>query len=400
MSDSASVTSAQRDLKVKLIACFAFISLGIPDAVLGVAWPSIAKSLSQPIHALGWLIACGFTGYLIASISANGWTRRIGLGAVLIASSGCMVVVLLGVSLVSAWAWLILLAFVSGIAGGSIDVAINAFASTRFSARWLNWMHACWGIGAAFGPLLMTALLASGIPWRVGYAVLACGLACMTCALFATRASWQDSPHREGQQVPAIGIAAALRNPRVLWMCLLYWIYTGVEATCGYLLFSFLTMERGYVVAVAGAVTSAYWGALTIGRIVFGQVLMHAPKPMVLRSVGLVAVAASLMIAVKTPWSLDLLGGCLLGFALAPIFPTWISLTPDYVGKPFSSASIGLQMASAAIGVATCPLMVGQLSGLTSFEAMPRCLLAASVALVFIQDLPVRRLMREAKSHR
>ena len=398
MSESPKISTERGDLKVKLIACFAFISLGIPDAVLGVAWPSIAKSIGQPIHTLGWLIACGFTGYLIASVSANGWAKRIGLGTVLIASSSCMVAVLLGISIASAWGWLIVLAFFSGIGGGSIDVAINAFASTRFSARWLNWMHACWGIGAAMGPLLMTALLANGVQWRVGYIVLACGLACMTCALFATRESWQESSRHDDPNSPAIGIATALRNPRVAWLCLLYWVYTGVESTCGYLLFSFLNIERDYSIAVAGAVTSAYWGALTIGRIVFGQVLMHAPKPLVLRTMGLVAVVASLMLAIKTPWSLDLLGACILGFALAPIFPTWISLTPDYVGKSYSSTSIGLQMASAAIGVATCPLIVGQLSGLTSFEAMPRCLLAASVALVIIQDLPVRRLMRETGS--
>lgn len=394
MSYPVHLATERRDLKVKLIACFAFISLGIPDAVLGVAWPSIAESLQRPVHTLGWLIACGFTGYLIATVNASVWARRMGLGRVLIASSGCMVAVLIGIASVSTWTMLMALAFVSGLAGGSIDVAINAFASTRFSARWLNWMHACWGIGAALGPLIMTALLANQISWRTGYVLLASGLACMTVALVATRENWTDATPLAPQAKTHVGLTTAIRSPRVVWLCLLYWVYTGVESTAGYLLFSFLTIERDYSVAVAGAVTSAYWGALTIGRIFFGQVLTHAPKSLVLRTVACFAVAASLLLALKTPWSLDLGGACLLGLALAPIFPTWISMTPDYVGKPLANASIGLQMASAAIGVATCPLLVGQLASRMSFEVMPRCLLLGTLALWLIQDLPLRRLSR------
>ncbi len=168
MTESEKLAGERRDLKLKLIACFAFISLGIPDAVLGVGWPSIAESLNQPIHTLGLLVAYGFTGYLIASISSNRWKRQFGLSTVLIASSGCMVAVLLGFSMVSAWGMLIVLAFFNGMAGGSIDVALNAFASIKFSARWLNWMHACWGIGASLVPLVMTALLANDVPWRFG----------------------------------------------------------------------------------------------------------------------------------------------------------------------------------------------------------------------------------------
>lgn len=392
MTETARFAADRDDLKVKLIACFAFVSLGIPDAVLGVAWPSISESLGQPIHSLGWLIACGFTGYLIASVNANSWARRIGLGTVLIASSGCMVAVLLGVSFASAWGMILVLAFISGTAGGAIDVAINAFASLRFSARWLNWMHACWGIGAALGPLVMTAFLANGVSWRFGYILLSVGLACMTGALIATRKYWQSSP-QESQVSSQFAMSSVLRNPRVAWLCLLYWVYTGIESTCGYLLFSFLTIERKYDVAVAGAVTSAYWGALTIGRIVFGQILMHAPKLLVLRLVALVSVAATLMLNVRSSWSVDLVGACLLGFSLAPVFPTWISLTPSYVGNSLSNASIGLQMASAAIGVATFPLIVGQVAGLSSFEAMPRFLLMSSLAFLLIQDLPIRKLM-------
>ncbi len=153
-------------------------------------------------------------------------------------------------------------------------------------------------------------------------------------------------------------------------------------------------MERNYSVAIAGTATSAYWGALTIGRIGFGQILVRRPKAGVLTVTACIAVVACLMLGMKTQWSLDLVGAALLGLALAPVFPTWISITPDYVGQSLSATSIGLQMASAAIGAATFPLVVGQLAGSYTFAIIPVCLLVGAVAVLVLQVAIFRNMSK------
>lgn len=161
------------------IALLAFVSLGLPDGVLGVAWPSIRRSFGRPPSQLGSLLASAMAGYLTSSFSSGALVARLGVGRLLLWSSILMVVNSFAYALAPAWSVMVAAGLLAGLGAGAIDAGINAFATARFSPRLVSWLHACYGVGAMLGPLLMTAVVTSGLGWRWGYAVIGYLLAVM-----------------------------------------------------------------------------------------------------------------------------------------------------------------------------------------------------------------------------
>ena len=172
------------------IALLAFVSLGLPDGVLGVAWPSIRRSFGLPPGQLGSLLASAMVGYLVSSFSSGALVARLGVGRVLLWSSVLMAVNAFTCALAPAWSVMVAAGLLAGLGAGAIDAGINAFAAARFSPRLVSWLHACYGVGAMLGPLLMTAVLTSGLGWRWGYAVIGVLLAAMAGSFLVTISLW------------------------------------------------------------------------------------------------------------------------------------------------------------------------------------------------------------------
>lgn len=196
------------------LAFIAFISLGLPDGVLGVAWPSVRGTFDRPLSHLGVLLAAGTGAYLVSSFLGGQFVRAVGVGKLLLASSLMVGVALAGMSLAPRWPAMVVFAAFGGLGGGAIDAGINTFAASRFSPRVVNWLHACWGIGATTGPVLMTAVLARGLSWRVGYEVLAVILALLSLLFLFTLRLWTIAPGQRGRRGRADdrrGDAAACR---------------------------------------------------------------------------------------------------------------------------------------------------------------------------------------------
>ncbi len=235
----------------------AFVSLGLPDGVLGVAWPSLRRAFGRPIDQLGLILLATTAGYLASSFAAGAVLARTSLGRLLVASS------LLVAASAAAWAatpwWppVLVGALLAGLGAGAIDAGINAFAAARFGPRVVTWLHACWGLGAMAGPAAMTALLASGASWRAGYALLAATLVAMALAFSLTLGLWSLSAGAAATPVPAAGLRDALGSSRVRTNALLFFLYAGTEATAGQWAYSLLTESRGWVPAAAGAAASA-----------------------------------------------------------------------------------------------------------------------------------------------
>ena len=219
------------------LAFLAFVSLGLPDGVLGVAWPSVRRSFDRPIDQLGLVLLAMMAGYLASSFSAGAILARWGVGRLLVTSS------LLVAASAAVWAttrwWLLIVAgaFVSGLGAGAIDAAINAFAAARFTPRVMTWLHACWGLGAMIGPLVMTAVITSGHGWRRGYLLLATSLLGMAACFHLTLGLWQLPATMTVGSTEAGSVAGrrrdALREPRVRGNALLFFLYTGAEASAG-----------------------------------------------------------------------------------------------------------------------------------------------------------------------
>ena len=384
------------------LAFLAFVSLGLPDTLLGVAWPSIRATFALPISSLGLLSAFGIAGYLASSFFAGAIVHRLGVGMLLVVSGAVVTIALLGYAASPVWPGLWLAALVAGLGAGAIDSGVNGFGSRAFSPRVLNWLHACWGIGATAGPFVMTAAIEGRHGWRLGYAVVGAMIALLTVVFFYTRDAWQadgatiaaaaDAP-------PAASIREAARDGNVRRQTLFFFLYTGAEAAVGNWLFTLLTESRGVSIGAAGTVTGLYWAALTGGRIAFGQ-FAHAAGPVVALRVGLVGsvVGAALLFPIW-PTPLTFAGAVLLGFSLAPLFPTMIALTPTRVGERLAMHAVSFQVSAAGLGIATFSALVGLLArSRFGIEVLPPVVFVLTVALVALHEIVERAASRRRLS--
>ena len=373
------------------LAFLAFISLGLPDAVLGIAWPSIRGTFALSITHLPWLIAFSMAGYLTSTAAAGTMVRLLGVGPLLVVSSALVVVTLVGFA-VSPWWWpLLLCGTVGGLGSGAIDAGLNAYAAERFSPRVVSWLHASYGIGATLGPVLMTSVLTANQPWRLGYAALA-GVLLLICMLFfATHASWDGRGEVSAEaHVPAAGAIETLARPRTQLNILLFFLYTGTEVAAVTWLFSLLTESRQISTPLAGACVSLFWAALTGGRILFGFVAHRLPSRSILRFGLLLAPVGALLLSLRHGPALAMFAAAALGFALAPIYPMLISDTPDRVGRRYAAQAIGFQVAAAYLGAAALPASVALLAKRYQLEVLGPFLLGCTVALLALHELSLR----------
>jgi fucose permease len=381
---------AQRRL-IDALAFVAFVSLGLPDGLLGVAWPSVRATFGRPVSHLGILLAAGTCGYLVSSFLGGQFVRAIGVGPLLLASSLTVAAALAGIAHAPNWAAMVACAVVGGVGGGAVDAGINTFAASRFSARVVNWLHACWGIGATTGPVLMTAVLARGLPWRIGYQVVGVMLVLLSLVFLFTLRLWTITPPPAGtaSSSPPAPTASALEALRrgVVWAQLpLFFLYCGIVSTAGQLLYSLLTESRGMAQAPAGLATGGYWASLTIGRVVFGQIATSVSRRAVLRiGLGLAPLGAALIWA-NAGAAASVAGAAVLGFALAPVFPTLISVTPQRVGAAFAPQAVGFQVAAGNAGIALLPGAVGVVARRLGLEVVGGFLVCATVLLLVLQE--------------
>ena len=372
------------------LAFLAFVSLGLPDGVLGVAWPSLRRSFDRPIDQLGQVLLSTMAGYLVSSFSAGAVLERLGVGRLLV-TSGLLVAASAVLWAATPW-WPLIVAggFVSGLGAGAIDAGINAFAAARFTPRVLTWLHACWGLGAMIGPLVMTAVIASGHGWRLGYLLLAGSLLGMAACFHLTLGLWQLPAVETGGATEAPSAAGrlrdALREPRVRDNALFFFLYTGAEASAGQWAYSLLTEARGAAPAAAGVAASAYWGSIFAGRLAFGLVAHHVAPAALLRLGMAGAPLAALVVCVTRGGAGGFAGLFALGLFLAPIFPLLIAETPSRVGERHAAHAIGFQISAATLGAGVLPALAGLLARHAGLESLGPFLLAATVLLLVLHE--------------
>ena len=371
------------------LAFLAFVSLGLPDGVLGVAWPSLRRGFDRPIDQLGLILLSMTAGYLASSFSAGAILERLGVGRLLVTS--CLLVA----ASAAAWAatpwWPLIVAggFVSGLGAGAIDAAVNAFAAARFTPRVITWLHACWGLGAMIGPLVMTAVIASGHGWRRGYLLLAASLLGMAACFQLTLGLW-ELPAADAGAATAGSVAGrlrdALREPRVRANAVLFFLYAGAEASAGQWAYSLLTEARGMAPAAAGVAASAYWGSIFVGRLAFGAVAHHVAPPTLLRLGTAGAPLAALAVCLTRGGAGAFAGLFALGLLLAPIFPLLIAETPARVGERHAPHAIGFQISAATLGAGALPALAGLLARHAGLESLGPFLLATTVLLLLLHE--------------
>jgi fucose permease len=370
-----------------ILAFVAFISLGMPDGLLGVAWPSIRASFSIPLDAVGMLLTAAVAGYMTSSFLNGPLIARWGVGKVLAASCALTGFALIGYTLVPQWWMMVLLGVVAGLGAGAIDAGLNTYVAAHFGEGLMQWLHASYGIGVTLGPIIMTIALTALNSWHVGYRVVGGFQLVLATCFVLTLAMWNQKdaaatgaePKRLTDYKTPMG--ETLRQPRVWLSVLLFFLYVGAEVSLGTWTYTLLTESRGIDPAAAGLWAGSYWATFTIGRVVAGVFA----KRVGIKRLVLGGLVGALLGAVLLGWNpftaASLLAVALIGFAIAPIFPALMSGTSQRVGEHFAANTIGMQMAAAGLGTAVIPSLVGMLARRSSLEIIPICLITLFAAL-------------------
>jgi fucose permease len=392
------MSTTRSDTLLIVLAYVGFVSLGLPDGLLGVATPSIRATFALAPEDLGQLFVSFTAGYLLSSFVSARAVARLGVGALLAASCLATAVSLGGYATATSWRTMLACTVLSGLGAGAIDAALNTWVATHHGPRTVNWLHACYGVGATAGPAVMTAVLAAGRPWRLGYALVGVAQLALALCFVATRRRWAEPAHGVHDVLaasaddarPHVPLRETLRLGAAWLGAACFFLYTGLEATTGIWTYSMLTQSRGVPIAEAGTWTSAFWAGLMLGRFLFGFIAERAPLVILLRA-SLAAIAlGALLLALDAGALASATGLVLCGLAMAPIFPSLIATTPARVGLRHTGNTVGMQIAGATLGASLVPAATGVIVGRVGLEVVAPIVLAGTLALALLHELLAR----------
>ena len=370
------------------IIYLAFISLGLPDGVLGVAWPAMRVALDQPLAAAG-LVTMVVTACSAASGMVSGWVlQRLGTGPVVMVSGFLTGLSLLGFSWAPSLPWVLLFAVPLGLGAGSVDAGLNHFVAEHYASRHMNWLHGCWGIGATGGPVIMGAALVGAAGWKGGYQAIAAMQLGLACVFLLTLRLWRSE---EAQPPRAHADAAHATGRRSVpawaaWLApALYLLYATVEIGTGLWTASILVNGRGLDASTAGLWVSCFFGAIMGGRFAIGLVSARLGNRRLVRLGLLTAMAGALLFALPgMPLGLMLGGLVLLGLGCAPIYPSLMHETTRRFDAATARVVVGRQVAFASAGGALGPACLGLLGAQVGLGAIMPAVLGALVLLLVL----------------
>ncbi|HHX61016.1 MAG TPA: MFS transporter [Epulopiscium sp.] len=362
-----------------LIIYIAFISLGLPDALLGSSWTMMHKELGVSIEFAGIFAFIISGGTIISSLLASRIIRRFETGKVVAVSVAMTGVALLGFSLSTSIWVLLLFAIPLGLGAGAIDALLNNFVALHYKPRHMSWLHCFWGVGATAGPLILAFFIGSNGLWRSGYKTVGLIQVLIVALLVISLPLWKragdDLSEEKSHDSEFISNREAFKIKGVKLALLTFFFYCALEAGTGLWAASYLTTQRGVTPANAALWTSMYFGGITIGRFLSGIVAETIKGENLIRG-GLVIIALGVLLFIlPLPSMFCMIGLVLIGLGCAPIYPSMIHLTPGRFGKQASQAVIGLSMAFAYIGTTLMPPLLGAVSGVLTLKIFPYALL-------------------------
>jgi fucose permease len=378
------------------LAYIAFVALGMPDGLLGVAWPSIRAGFSIPLDAIGMLLTAATAGYMTSSFLSGPVVSRIGVGRVLAASCAMTGVALLGYTLVPEWWMMVLLGVIAGLGAGAIDAGLNTYVATHFSEGLMQWLHASWGIGITLGPIIMTVGLTTLNSWHVGYRVVAGFQVVLAACFVLTLSMWDQKGTAIEQEEPKkltdykTPMGETLRQARVWLSTSLFFMYVGAEAALGIWTYTLLTESRGIDPTIAGFWAGSYWATFTVGRVVAGLFAKRAGVNLLINGGLAGAVVGAILLAWNPSEIINLVAVAVIGFSIAPIFPAMMSGTSQRVGEHFAANTIGMQMAATGLATAVIPGLMGVIARQVSLEIIPIGMVVIFSALFGLYVLAAR----------
>ena len=379
------------------IIYLAFISLGLPDALLGAAWPSIYPEFGVPVSYMGGISMIIALGTVVSSLQSDRLTRALGTGRITALSVGLTAAALFGFSVSHSYVALCLWAVPYGLGAGSVDAALNNYVALHYKSRHMSWLHCMWGIGAALGPSLIGLALTRGQNWNGGYRLISLLQIGLTLVLVLSLPLWKRRTGTPAGAEPAslpLRRVVAIPGAREIMLC--FFCYSALEQTTGLWASSYLTLCRGVPAETAASFASLFYLGITAGRAVCGFLTLKLSDTQMIRlGQGLVAAGVAAL-ALPGPSQVALGGFVLVGLGCAPIYPSIIHSTPDHFGAARSQAMIGVQMASAYIGTCLMPPLFGLLANHITAALLPLYLLVMLALMILMHERLVRKTCRPA----
>lgn len=375
------------------IIYIAFISLGLPDSLLGSAWPIMQGQLGVPLSYAGIITMIIAGGTIVSSLCADRVIRRLGTGLVTAISVALTAAGLMGFSFSTEFWMLCVLAIPYGLGAGAIDAALNNYVALHYSSRHMSWLHAFWGVGVTISPYIMSFCLTRDLGWEMGYRSVSFIQIALTAVLFATLPLWKraatGSKQEEEVTPTVLSVPQALKLKGAPNVLLAFFCYCSLESTAGLWASSYLVGFRGIDPETAASFAALYYLGITAGRVLNGFIADRFGDRTMIRTGILVLATGVVLVALPLPTTLPcLIGLVIIGLGCAPIYPCVIHSTPVNFGKENSQSLVGIQMASAYTGSTLMPPLFGLIAQYVSIGLYPLYLgIFTLVMLVMTESL-------------
>lgn len=339
----------------------AFIGLGLPDSLLGAAWPMIYPQFGVPVSSMGLISMIISAGTILSSLNSSRLTRALGAGKVTLLSTALTAIALLGFGMSRSLWQLCFWAVPYGLGAGSVDAALNNYVALHYASRHMSWLHCMWGVGTIIGPSLMSAALTGGHGWSGGYLLTALVQGLIVAVLLLSLPLWGRPTSGNGSETEtaALSLREVLTIPGAKEVMLCFFGYCALESTAGLWAASYLTLARNIPAETAAGFAALFYLGITAGRAVSGWIAPRLGDDGMIR-LGLWGIGLGLAaLLLPGPAAVSLAGLVIIGLGCAPIYPSIIHSTPAHFGAHRSQAVIGVQMASAYVGSMAMPPLFG-----------------------------------------
>jgi fucose permease len=381
------------------IIYLAFISLGLPDSLLGTAWPVMQLDFEVPLETAGVLFMIIAAGTIVSSLASGTVLKRFGTGKVTLVSCIMTAGALLGFALSPSLVWLMICAIPLGLGGGSVDAGLNNYVAANYKAHHMSWLHCFWGVGATFGPIIMSQFISGQNEWRDGYLTVACIQFALVVILFITLPLWKrvskessvnssenaaDLQEEEEEQLSEKIKPLQIKGVKLALISFLF--YCGVESTMGLWGSSFLVNVKDLPAATAAQWVSLFYAGITIGRLITGFITFKVNNRILIRAGQITALVGAVLLFLPLPSVFSLAGFMIVGLGLAPIYPCMLHETPVRFGKKHSQTIMGYQMAVAYTGSTFMPPILGFLASYLTIGIFPTFIVASAVVMLLFSE--------------
>ncbi|PLS02372.1 MFS transporter [Neobacillus cucumis] len=382
-----------------IIIYLAFISLGLPDSLLGVAWPVMQLDFGAPLETAGFLFMTIAGGTIISSLVSGKVLNRFGTSKVTFVSVLMTAAALLGFHFAPSVVWLIVCAIPLGLGAGAVDAGLNDYVATHYKAHHMSWLHCFWGVGATLGPIIMAQFISGDNSWRSGYFTISVMQFALAVILFFTLPLWNKvkknnalSLNDEQEDLNDVLHMSESKNVKPLQIkgvklaLISFLFYCGVESTVGLWGSSFLVNVKELPAAAAAQWVSLYYAGITMGRFITGFITFKISNPSLIRMGQIIALGGTTLLFLPLPSIFSLVGFIMIGLGLAPIFPCMLHETPTRFGKKHSQTIMGYQMAVAYTGSTFMPPLLGFTASHSTIGIFPYCMVIFVAAMLLSSE--------------